>query len=181
MCLNFEPVEACRTAMTRTPELKWAQRRGRVYVTWEMMDTRAVRVSFTGCSLSLEGDALGAHYALQEALGAAIDASQSTWTRSDRCVFLSLCKAEGGWWDTLFSMNAHKAHVKVDFARWCDEEDPAYAGAPSTAPRGSLSDSASEEAWEESSDESADDASDESAGFLGDDAERDDGAAQPAA
>lgn len=71
--------------MTATPTLVWAQRVNKVFVTFEMIGTSNVNVSFTDGLLSLDAEAGGKKYKLENMpLWAEIDSESSKWFSNDR-------------------------------------------------------------------------------------------------
>ena len=82
--------------------------------------------------LSLQATAGGKSYKLENMpLGGTIEPDESKWSCNDRAVIISLKKKEAEWWDVLTKEKAYKRFVKVDFAKWCEEEDKEYTGEPS--------------------------------------------------
>ena len=72
-----------------TPELKWAQRSEKVFVTFECLETSDVTVELTEGLISLKAKAKGKEYCLENMpLWGAIDADESKWFRNDRCACL---------------------------------------------------------------------------------------------
>ena len=69
-----------------TPELKWAQRVDKVFITFECLDTKNVSVELTDGLMSLKAEGGGKTYNLENmALWLEIDAAESKWFRNDRC------------------------------------------------------------------------------------------------
>eukprot|EP00967_Tisochrysis_lutea_P080634 scaffold110880_cov14-Tisochrysis_lutea.AAC.1 len=69
---------------TLTPTLVWAQRVNKVFVTFEMLGTSNVKVSLTDGLLSLDADAAGKSYKLENMpLWAEIDSEGSKWFSND--------------------------------------------------------------------------------------------------
>ena len=72
----------------------WAQRVNKVFVTFEMLGTSNVKVSLTDGLLSLDADAAGKSYKLENMpLWAEIDSEGSKWFSNDRCELM----LPGGW------------------------------------------------------------------------------------
>lgn len=114
---------------TLTPTLVWAQRVNKVFVTFEMLGTSNVKVSLTDGLLSLDADAAGKSYKLENMpLWAEIDSEGSKWFSNDRAVVITLKKKEEEWWDGLTKDKGLKRFIKVDFSKWCEEDDKEYTG-----------------------------------------------------
>jgi len=105
--------------MTATPTLVWAQRVNKVFVTFEMIGTSNVNVSFTDGLLSLDAEAGGKKYKLENMpLWAEIDSESSKWFSNDRAVVITLKKKEEEWWDGLTKDKALKRFIKVSPFPW---------------------------------------------------------------
>ena len=80
------PARATDRKMSKTPNLIWAQRAEKVFVTFEMINTKDVTVTLSEGLLSLVANADGKKYALENMpLWAEIDTEDSKWFRNDRC------------------------------------------------------------------------------------------------
>ena len=74
--------------MATTPTLIWAQRREKVFVTWESVSSTDVNVTLADGLLSLHGkDKAGKAYKLENMpLWDEIESEESKWFKNDRCV-----------------------------------------------------------------------------------------------
>ena len=71
----------------KIPNLVWAQRQKKVFVSWQMVDTSDVTVTLSDGLLSLTGSAKGVSYKLENLpLWSEIDADDSSWFKNDRCL-----------------------------------------------------------------------------------------------
>ena len=71
--------------MTATPTLVWAQRAEKVFVTFEQVGTKNVQVTLSEGLLSIEAEAGGKTYKLENLkLFAEIDCEDSKWKANDR-------------------------------------------------------------------------------------------------
>ena len=77
-----------QAAMATTPTLIWAQRREKVFVTWESVSSTDVNVTLADGLLSLDGkDKAGKAYKLENMpLWDEIESEESKWFKNDRCV-----------------------------------------------------------------------------------------------
>ena len=75
--------------MATTPTLIWAQRREKVFVTWESVSSTDVNVTLADGLLSLDGkDKAGKAYKLENMpLWDEIESEESKWFKNDRCVW----------------------------------------------------------------------------------------------
>merc|ERR1719198_2878275 len=111
------------------PKVVWAQRFDKVFVTFEQLNTKNVKVTFSEGLLSLEAETETNTYKLENmSLWSEIDTAESKWSANDRAVIISLKKKEVQWWDALTKDKQYKNFIKVDFAKWCEEEDQEYNG-----------------------------------------------------
>ena len=78
--------QADARAMSQIPALIWAQRREKVFVTFECIGTEEVNVTFADGLLSLDAKAKGKVYKLENLpLWTEIDVEESKWFKNDRC------------------------------------------------------------------------------------------------
>ncbi|EOD14943.1 hypothetical protein EMIHUDRAFT_432765 [Emiliania huxleyi CCMP1516] len=114
-----------------TPTLIWAQRASKVFVTFEQLGTTDVKVSLTAGLFTLSANVKDSDksYKIENMpLWDEIDEEGSTWFQNDRAVVISLKKNKEEWWDGLTKEKSLKRFIKVDFAKWCDEDDKEYTG-----------------------------------------------------
>ena len=72
--------------MSLTPPLIWAQRREKVFVTFECLGAENVNVTFADGLLSLDAKVKDKQYKLENLpLWTEIEAEESKWFRNDRC------------------------------------------------------------------------------------------------
>jgi len=120
--------------MTTIPTLKWAQRSEKVFVTWDAVDAKDVKVTLSDGLLSIDGELKGTTYKLENLpLFLEIDVEESKWFKNDRAVIISLKKKGGEYWDGLTTDKTYKKYIKVDFSKFCEEDDPEYTGEISMA------------------------------------------------
>lgn len=71
--------------MSQVPALIWAQRREKVFVTFECLETTDVSVTFSDGLLSLDAKSKGKVYKLENLpLFLEIEAEESKWFKNDR-------------------------------------------------------------------------------------------------
>ncbi|GAB4857230.1 hypothetical protein Ancab_015137 [Ancistrocladus abbreviatus] len=112
--------------MSRHPEVLWAQRSDKVYLTIALPDARDVAVkcepqglfSFSGTGIQ------GEKYDCKLELYAAIVPEGCKTTIGLRNIFCSIQKEQKDWWKKLLKSEGKPApYLKVDWNKWCDEDD----------------------------------------------------------
>ncbi|ONK68179.1 uncharacterized protein A4U43_C05F8450 [Asparagus officinalis] len=113
--------------MSRHPEVKWAERLDKVYITVQLADATNVKVNlepdgvFT-CSATAGAD--GYVYEIKLDLHDKVNVEDSKLNTGVRNIFCVLEKAEKGWWKKLLRGDVKTPHyVKVDWDKWVDEDD----------------------------------------------------------
>jgi len=115
--------------MSRHPEVKWAQRLDKVYITVLLPDAKDVKVNlepdgtFTfSATAGLEKNL----YELKMDLHDRVSVEESKINTGVRSIFCMIEKAEKGWWKKLLAGDCKTPHyVKVDWDKWVDEDaDP---------------------------------------------------------
>ncbi|KAG6520433.1 hypothetical protein ZIOFF_017489 [Zingiber officinale] len=113
--------------MSRSPEVKWAQRIDKVYITVLLPDARDVKVNqepdgtFT---FSATAGAASNFYELKLELFDKVNKEESKINVGVRSIFCVIEKAEKQWWKKLVGGEGKTPHyVKVDWDKWVDEDD----------------------------------------------------------
>ncbi|XP_031472699.1 co-chaperone protein p23-2 isoform X2 [Nymphaea colorata] len=81
--------------MSRHPEVLWAQRSDKVFLTIALPDAKNVSVKAENNKLSIG-------------------------LRNILCI---IAKEQKGWWKRLVKLDGNLPFVKVDWNRWCDEDE----------------------------------------------------------
>ncbi|KAI3805921.1 hypothetical protein L1987_21809 [Smallanthus sonchifolius] len=113
--------------MSRHPEVKWAQREDKVYITVVLADTKDAKVNLSPEGVFTFSAKAGQHeYELKLELFDKVNIEESKINIGERSIFCILEKAEAKWWNKLLSGDAKTPHyVKVDWDKWADEDDDA--------------------------------------------------------
>ncbi|XP_076915862.1 uncharacterized protein OsI_027940-like isoform X2 [Bidens hawaiensis] len=113
--------------MSRHPEVKWAQREDKVFITVVLADTKDAKVDlapegvFTFSAKAAQHD-----YELKLELFDKVNVEESKINIGERSIFCILEKAEAKWWSKLLAGDAKTPHyVKLDWDKWADEDDDA--------------------------------------------------------
>ncbi|XP_021775374.1 uncharacterized protein OsI_027940-like [Chenopodium quinoa] len=123
--------------MSRHPEVKWAEREDKVYLTVMLPDAKNPKVNLAPegtFTFSATGGAGDNVYELTLELFDKVNVEESKISYGVRSIFCVLEKAEKKWWNKLLRGEGKPPHyVKVDWDKWADEDDDAGAGAPGGA------------------------------------------------
>ncbi|CAK9168237.1 unnamed protein product [Ilex paraguariensis] len=115
--------------MSRHPEVKWAQRPGKVYVTVLLPDSQNAKVNLDpeGVFTFFANAGAGNHvYELKLDLFDKVNVEESKINVGVRSIFCVLEKAENKWWTKLLRGDDKAPHyVKVDWDKWVDEDEDA--------------------------------------------------------
>lgn len=121
--------------MSRHPEVKWAEREDKVYLTVMLPDAKNPKVNLGPegtFSFSATGGAGNNAYELTLELFDKVDVEESKISYGVRSIFCVLEKVDKKWWGKLLRGDGKPPHyVKVDWDKWADEDDD--AGAPGAA------------------------------------------------
>lgn len=113
-------------SMSRHPEVLWAQRSDKVYLTIALPDARDISVKCEGeglFSFSAVGVQGGSFDFSLELFGNIVPEGCKT-KAGLRNIICSIQKEEKGWWKRLLKSEEKPApYIKVDWNKWCDEDD----------------------------------------------------------
>ncbi|CAA0828545.1 HSP20-like chaperones superfamily protein [Striga hermonthica] len=119
--------------MSRHPEVKWAEREDKVYLTVLLPDAKNPKVGVDPDGTFTFSAAAGSDNNLYEVklnLLDKVNVEESKINIGVRNIFCVLEKAEKKWWTKLLRGDEKTPHyVKVDWDKWVDEDDD--TGAPS--------------------------------------------------
>eukprot|EP00262_Sarcandra_glabra_P014014 TRINITY_DN39_c0_g1_i6.p1 TRINITY_DN39_c0_g1~~TRINITY_DN39_c0_g1_i6.p1 ORF type:complete len:188 (+),score=53.98 TRINITY_DN39_c0_g1_i6:132-695(+) len=112
--------------MSRHPEVKWAQRVDKVYITVSLPDAENVKVNLEPDGVFTFSATAGAEhhfYELKLNLHDKVNVEESKINTGARSIFCVVKKAENGWWNKLLRGDEKTPHyVKVDWDKWVDED-----------------------------------------------------------
>ncbi|XP_038708639.1 uncharacterized protein OsI_027940-like isoform X2 [Tripterygium wilfordii] len=113
--------------MCRHPEVKWAQRRDKVFITVQLPESKDAKVNLEPegvFTFSASGGAENNLYELKLELHDKVNVEESKVNVGPRSIFCILEKAEIGWWNKLLRADGKAPHyVKVDWDKWVDEDE----------------------------------------------------------
>ncbi|KAL0437612.1 UNVERIFIED_CONTAM: putative protein OsI [Sesamum radiatum] len=119
---------------SRHPEVKWAEREDKVYLTVLLPDAKNAKVNvdpegtFTFSATAGTDNNL---YELKLDLLEKVNVEECKINIGVRNIFCVLEKAEKKWWGKLLRGNEKAPHyVKVDWDKWVDEDDDTGKGGP---------------------------------------------------
>ncbi|PKA50911.1 Uncharacterized protein AXF42_Ash007566 [Apostasia shenzhenica] len=112
--------------MSRQPEVLWAQRSEKVYLTVSLPDAKDVSVKSEPegfFSFSASG-AQGEPFNFSLELYGPIIPEKSKVHIGLRNIICSIHKEKKGWWKRLLKLEGKPApYIKVDWNKWCDEDE----------------------------------------------------------
>jgi len=110
---------------TLTPNVIWAQRKDKLYITVELADTKNSKITLEPAGkLHFEGESSGKHYKVDLELLKEIDVEKSKYTVQPRNVqFLIEKKEQGPFWERLLKNPGKLWFLKADWNRWKDEDE----------------------------------------------------------
>ncbi|GAU39561.1 hypothetical protein TSUD_38140 [Trifolium subterraneum] len=115
--------------MSRHPEVKWAQRFDKVYITVQLPDSKNAKVDLTPDGVFTFSATAGAEdhlYELTLPLFDKVNVEESKINVGVRGIFCVVQKAESEWWKRLLKAEGKTPHyVKVDWDKWVDEDEDA--------------------------------------------------------
>ncbi|RWW31641.1 hypothetical protein GW17_00003729, partial [Ensete ventricosum] len=111
------------SSMSRQPEVLWAQRSDKVYLTVSLPDARDVSVESEPQG-AFRFSAVGAHGERFDFSLELYDSIASKTNIGMRNIICSIKKERKGWWKRLQKSEEKPApYIKVDWNKWCDEDD----------------------------------------------------------
>ncbi|CAM0911369.1 unnamed protein product [Alopecurus aequalis] len=112
---------------SRHPEVRWAQRIEKVYITVQLPDAKDAKVNLEPdgvFSFSATAGTDGNSYESKLDLNDKVNVEASKISAGVRSIFCIVEKAEAKWWNKLVRDDQKVPHfVKVDWDKWVDEDD----------------------------------------------------------
>ncbi|XP_024162257.1 uncharacterized protein OsI_027940 isoform X3 [Rosa chinensis] len=119
--------------MSRLPEVKWAQREDKVFLTVLLPDAKDAKVKLEPEGAFIFSASAGAEnhqYELKLDLFDKVNVEESKISIGVRSIVCIVEKAEKVWWSKLLKGSGKTPHyVKVDWDKWVDEDEDPPAGA----------------------------------------------------
>ncbi|WCJ21344.1 Co-chaperone protein p23-1 [Euphorbia peplus] len=113
--------------MSRHPEVKWAQRVDKVFLTVQLPDAKNAKVNLEPEGVFKFTASAGADnnsYELTLELFDKVNVEESKINIGVRSIFCILEKAEKVWWKKLLRADGKLPHyVKIDWDKWVDEDE----------------------------------------------------------
>ncbi|KEH25572.1 putative HSP20-like chaperone [Medicago truncatula] len=112
--------------MSRHPEVLWAQRSGKVYLTIALPDAKDVSVKCEPQGLFIFSASRVQHesYSFSLELYGSIQPEGCKTKTGSRNILCSIQKGQRGWWKRLLKSEEKPApYLKVDWNKWCDEDE----------------------------------------------------------
>ncbi|XP_057963068.1 uncharacterized protein OsI_027940-like [Malania oleifera] len=118
--------------MSRLPEVKWAERLDKVYITVQLPDAKNAKANLEPegvFNFSATGGTEDHFYELKLELFDKVNVEESKVNIGVRSVFCVVEKAEKKWWKKLLRADGKPPHyIKVDWDKWVDEDEDNGAG-----------------------------------------------------
>ena len=110
---------------THTPNIKWAERKDKLYVTIELNDVKDPKIDIKDNKvLTFSGKADDKTYQLDIELFEEVDTAESKWTLDTRNIFLNLKKkTKGPYWNYLNKDKKKHHFIHVDWNLYIDEDE----------------------------------------------------------
>ncbi|XP_057519276.1 co-chaperone protein p23-2 [Amaranthus tricolor] len=111
--------------MSRPPEVLWAQRSDKIYLTVALPDAKDILVKCEPEGLfkfSASGPQGENYECTLELFGAIVPEGCKTKT-GWRNILCSIQKEQKGWWKRLLKSERSPPYLKVDWNKWCDEDE----------------------------------------------------------
>lgn len=113
--------------MSHHPEVKWAQRLDKIYLTILLADAKNVQINlepdgvFTFSGIAGLDNIL---YELKLELYDKVNVESSKLNTGVRSIFCVIEKADKGWWKKLLRGDGKQPHyIRVDWDKWVDEDE----------------------------------------------------------
>jgi prostaglandin-E synthase len=109
---------------TRHPEILWAQRSDKIFLTVELPDAKNAQVQLEPDGrFTFTATAKDAQYATEMQLYGRVKVDESEINEGRRHTFCVIPKEEKGWWARLLKDGKAPPFVKADWNRWIDEDE----------------------------------------------------------
>ncbi|CAI2380211.1 unnamed protein product [Moneuplotes crassus] len=108
------------------PDLKWAQRSDRLLVTIDLPGAKNTKIDLNPAGhLKFTGEVGPQKYAMEMDLYKEIILEESKWNLKGRNVILNIVKKdqEDEYWPRITKEKIKHPHIKIDWAKWVDEEE----------------------------------------------------------
>jgi prostaglandin-E synthase len=111
--------------MSDHPNLKWAERKDKLFVTIELIEVKDAKIDIVNESrLTFSGTSEGKQYSLDIELFGEVNKEESKWTLDARNIFLSIKKkTKGPHWNFINKDKKKYNNIKVDWALYVDEDE----------------------------------------------------------
>ncbi len=122
------------TSTVKFPDLKWAQRSDRILATIDLPGASNTKIDLTPAGhLKFTGEVGEQKYAIEMDLYQEIILEESKWNMKGRNVILNIVKKdqEDEYWPRITKEKIKHPHIKIDWAKWVDEEEQNEAPADS--------------------------------------------------
>ncbi|CAL4918184.1 unnamed protein product [Urochloa decumbens] len=117
--------------MSRQPEVLWAQRSEKIYLTISLPDAKdvALKTEPNG-HFTFSAVAHGEPFSFTlELFDSVLPEGSKTKTKMGlRNIICKIQKEKKGWWKRLLKSEEKHPYIKVDWNKWCDEDEESASG-----------------------------------------------------
>ncbi|PUZ37724.1 hypothetical protein GQ55_9G143500 [Panicum hallii var. hallii] len=128
------PLPATSASSSRQPEVLWAQRSEKIYLTISLPDAKDVELKTEPKGLfTFSAVAHGEPFSFTlELFDSVLPEGSKTKTKMGlRNIICSIQKEKKGWWKRLLKSEEKHPYIKVDWNKWCDEDEESEASGDS--------------------------------------------------
>jgi hypothetical protein len=109
----------------RHPQIKWAQRKDRIFLEVQLRDIKDEKIELTENSLTFSGDSDKHKYAFSLEFHSSINKEESKWNKTGFHLLFVLEKhdANAPFWPRLLKNKDKNQYISVDWSKWVDEDE----------------------------------------------------------
>jgi len=107
------------------PEVQWAQRKDKLFLTLMVKDCKSPSIELTASKLTFKGKDGSKEYQVDLEFNKDVDPEKSQQRITGRNIYFELMKTEesSSWWPRLLKDSSKRHWLKTDFNKWKDEDD----------------------------------------------------------
>ena len=110
---------------TNNPNIKWAERKDKLFVTIELNEVKDPKIDLTDDNrLTFSGETGGKVYALDIPLFGEVNKAESKWTLDTRNIFINIKKkTKGAYWNYINKDKKKYNYIHVDWNMYVEEDE----------------------------------------------------------
>lgn len=116
---------AVPTSIFSHPQIKWAQRKDRIFLEVQLRDIKDEKIELNENSLTFSGDSDKHKYGFSFEFHSSINKEESKWTKTGFHLLFVLEKHDGNapFWPRLLKNKDKNQYINVDWSKWVDEDE----------------------------------------------------------